>query len=82
MNGDNSGSNFLAGLVVGAAIGAITALLFAPKSGREMRESLAEEGRKLRDRAVDEGRRLVERGQELAPEAARNAAKNVKQALT
>lgn len=65
MANDNGGASFLAGFLVGAAIGAIGALLLAPKSGKEMRESLAEEGRKLRDRARDEGRRFVERSEEM-----------------
>ena len=60
MASDNGGASFLAGFLVGAAIGAIGALLLAPKSGKEMRESIAEEGRKLRDRAREEGRRFVE----------------------
>jgi gas vesicle protein len=35
-----SGKSFLAGLLAGAAIGGILALLFAPRSGRETREQL------------------------------------------
>ena len=80
MASDNDGGNFLAGFLVGATIGAIAALLLAPKSGRELREALTEEGRKLRDRAVDEGRRYVEKAE--MPEAVRKAAKSVKEALT
>jgi gas vesicle protein len=80
MASDNGGANFLAGFLVGATVGAIAALLLAPKSGRELRESLAEEGKKLRDRAVDEGRRFVEQAE--VPGAVRNAAKSVKEALT
>jgi gas vesicle protein len=79
MASDNGGGNFFAGFLVGAALGAIAALLLAPKSGRELRESLAEEGKKLRDRAVDEGRRLVESAE--VPEAVRKAAKSVKEAI-
>ncbi len=79
MASENGGSNFLAGFLVGAALGAIAALLLAPKSGRELRESLAEEGKKLRDRAVDEGRRFVEKTD--VPEAVRKAAKSVKEAI-
>ena len=79
MASDNGGSNFLAGLLVGAAIGAIAALLFAPKSGQELRESLAEEGKKLRERAMDEGRRIVE--QSPVPDAVRKVAKSVKDAM-
>lgn len=44
MNQDNRGSSvgfFLAGAVVGGAIGATVALLFAPQSGEETRKYLA-----------------------------------------
>ena len=33
-----SGNSFLTGLLTGAAIGGIIALLYAPKSGKETRE--------------------------------------------
>lgn len=78
MASENGGGSFLAGLVVGAAVGAIAALLLAPKSGKELRESLSEEGRKLRERAMREGRRFVD---ETVPEAVRKAAKGVKEAI-
>lgn len=68
MANDNSGANFLVGFFVGAAMGVMGALLLAPKSGRELREELADEGRKLRDRAVDESRRVRERTEEVASE--------------
>jgi len=80
MASDNGGGNFLAGFLVGATIGAIAALLLAPKSGRELRESLTEEGKKLKDQALEEGRRFVEKAE--VPEAVRKAAKSVKEALT
>jgi len=35
-----SGNSFLSGLLAGAAIGGIIALLYAPKSGKETREQL------------------------------------------
>ncbi len=79
MASENGGGNFLAGFLVGVTLGAIAALLLAPKSGRELRESLAEEGKKLRDRAVDEGRRFVEKAE--VPEVVRKAATSVKEAI-
>ncbi len=68
MASDNGGANFLVGFFVGAAMGVMGALLLAPKSGRELREELADEGRKLRERAADEGRRVRERTEEVAGE--------------
>jgi len=37
----NSGGNLLLAFLAGAAAGAVVALLTSPKSGKEMRESLA-----------------------------------------
>jgi gas vesicle protein len=65
MASENGGANFLVGFFVGAAMGAMGALLLAPKSGRELRESLVDESKRLRDRAVEEGRRARERSEEL-----------------
>lgn len=45
----------LAGFGVGCAVGAAVAILFAPKSGRELRQDL-----------TDRGRDLVNRGKEYA----------------
>ncbi len=70
-NGGNGGSN-LAFFLAGLGIGAVIALLFAPKSGEETREYLAQKagegkdyvatrGRELRRQAED----LVERGKDV-----------------
>lgn len=42
MSQNNGGRDFLLGVFFGAAIGAVTALLTAPKSGRELRQELQE----------------------------------------
>lgn len=44
------GSGFLPGLILGGALGAALGLLFAPRSGREQRELLAERGIELTGR--------------------------------
>src|SRR5262249_3690064 len=46
---------------IGAGIGAITALLFAPKAGSELRSDLADATRKGLDYARDTGRDISER---------------------
>jgi gas vesicle protein len=46
-----SGGAFLAGLLMGAAIGAGLALLFAPKKGSELRGQIAESAKKARESA-------------------------------
>ena len=42
MSDNRSGIEFLKGILVGGAIGAVVALLYAPKSGKETREELSE----------------------------------------
>jgi gas vesicle protein len=44
--------------VLGATVGAVVALLFAPKSGRELREDIADATRKGVDRARETGSQL------------------------
>lgn len=44
---------FVIGAIIGGAIGAITALLLAPKSGRELRQELAEKSNELYGLASD-----------------------------
>src|SRR5690606_7349801 len=40
MSDNNGGKNLLIGFLAGGAIGALLGLLFAPKSGRELREDI------------------------------------------
>lgn len=65
MSEGDSGSSFTCGLLLGAVVGAMGALLLAPKSGVELRLGLSESRRKLRetkDRTLSE---LRESGVEL-----------------
>jgi len=74
---DMESSDKLLWFIAGASIGATLAVLFAPQSGKETREYLAEQARRGRD-AVGEasheafatGRDLFEKGRALADEAA------------
>lgn len=43
----------LATLVIGAALGAVTALLFAPKSGKDLRTQVAEQAGDWKSHAAD-----------------------------
>jgi gas vesicle protein len=58
--------NFLAGLGLGALIGAIAALLLAPKSGEETREDIAKAAEDLKKKANKVVEELTESAEELA----------------
>ena len=46
-NRTSSSKGFLLGLLAGGAIGSIAALLYAPKSGRELRQDIGNKSRKV-----------------------------------
>jgi gas vesicle protein len=57
---EQSGASFVLGMMTGAFIGAGVALLFAPKSGQEMRQQLGEQYRGLADRVGETTQSLRE----------------------
>jgi gas vesicle protein len=62
--GDDSTSNKLTYLIIGGSIGAILALLFAPKSGHELRGDIADATRKGIDRSREAAQQLGDRAGE------------------
>ena len=64
MASENNGGDKLVYFLIGAGIGAITALLFAPKPGSELRADIADATRKGLDTARDTSRELGERANE------------------
>lgn len=56
---------FAVGLLAGVAIGAAIALLYAPKPGAEMRQSLADQTEWLRRRAGEQAGRVREQASHL-----------------
>jgi gas vesicle protein len=63
----DSGAAVLLSFLIGGLTGAVLALLYAPRSGRETRELWsekiregAERGKDIKDRAVSKGRAMVE----------------------
>ena len=63
MSENSGGSDKFLFFLAGAGIGAVLALLFAPKSGRETRELIARtatDGREFIANKVTEGRQIVE----------------------
>ncbi|MEW6732561.1 MAG: YtxH domain-containing protein [Acidobacteriota bacterium] len=59
--GDNETSSKLSYFLVGAGIGAVIALLFAPKAGRELRGDIADATRRGIDYANDSAKAIGER---------------------
>lgn len=62
--GDESISNKLTYLLIGGGIGAVLALLFAPKSGEELRGDIADATRKGIDRSREAAQQLGDRAGE------------------
>jgi gas vesicle protein len=58
-----SGKSFVVGALIGSVLGAVTALLSAPKSGRELRQDIA-----------DQARNAAEKTQEIAGNVSRKTA--------
>ncbi|KAA0549063.1 hypothetical protein FZW96_03885 [Bacillus sp. BGMRC 2118] len=61
MSKKSSGSDFVAGAVIGALVGAATALLLAPKAGKELRADLNETASSVKSLKT-----LTEKGSEFA----------------
>lgn len=59
-------SSKLAYFLIGVGVGAVVALLFAPKSGRELREDIADRTRRGMDKASEAYHATRERARELA----------------
>jgi gas vesicle protein len=76
--------DFLAGLIVGALVGAAAAILFAPQSGEETRAKIRERGIELQERAGELGTEARQRSADLQMQAREKAAgvqAKVKQAV-
>ncbi|MGI6294705.1 MAG: YtxH domain-containing protein [Armatimonadota bacterium] len=64
-NDKNVTLNFLAGMGVGALVGAVTALLLAPKSGKETRDDIKVAADELKQKAEKAMHDLSESGEDL-----------------
>jgi gas vesicle protein len=62
---EQSGASFMLGVITGAFVGAGVALLFAPKTGQEMRQQLGEQYRGLADRVTETTQTLRENADTL-----------------
>jgi len=73
--------DFFIGALVGGVVGSITALLFAPKSGRELRKDIAEQAHNVSEKTQQIARSVGETTSEWAEkakDAAGTAISNVK----
>lgn len=81
---DNSGDK-LVYFLIGAGMGAIAALLFAPKAGSELRANIADVTRRGVDQARDQARQVGERATEYyqaGTDYASDLAERGKEAIT
>jgi len=77
MASDDKSGIGIAWFLVGAAVGAAVALLYAPQSGKDTRRLIAKKTEESRDvlsdsskEVLDRGKELFDKGRELADEAA------------
>lgn len=66
MAGEKKGKDLLIGAVVGGLLGAATALLFAPKSGRELRSDITENAKAVSDKTVQIASTVSQKTQDVA----------------
>jgi len=76
---ENNGASKIAFLLAGMGIGAILALLFAPKSGKETRDYLAQKTEEGRDYVSARGRELRKQAEETVEKAKDVVAKQKEQ---
>jgi len=64
-----NGKDFLLGAVAGAVVGALAALLLAPKSGRELRGDIVEQYHNVAHKTQEFAQTVSHKSQELAGKA-------------
>lgn len=62
---DNNGASNLGFFLAGLGIGAVLALLFAPQSGKETRDLIAQKASEGKDYVTTRGRELREQAEDL-----------------
>ena len=72
MSRENSSNGVLLGAIVGGAIGAISALLFAPKSGANLREDLSNKFRTISEKTKDIATAVGQNTKEFASTVGQN----------
>ncbi|TVX92513.1 YtxH domain-containing protein [Paenibacillus agilis] len=72
---------FWIGTIIGTVVGAVSALLFAPKSGRELREDISEGAKQIGERTQTIAKQVGESTTEFI-EASKNRIGEVKQSIS
>ncbi len=72
---ENNGASNLGFFLAGLGIGAILALLFAPQSGKETRELIAQKATEGRDYVTTRGRELRQQAEDLVDKGKERLAK-------
>lgn len=88
MEGNHSGAwEFMKGLLVGGAVGAVAAILLAPKSGKELREDIVQKGeqtygqlRNFASDARDKAQAILDDARQRADELKREANRQLAEA--
>lgn len=62
---EESSNNFLLGALIGGMVGAATALLFAPKSGKELRNSLNNQTGSLKEKTIQLRENVLNKSSEI-----------------
>lgn len=65
-NNSSNTKSFFLGALIGGAVGAITALLLAPKSGRELRRDIADSSAEVYDKASEYVSSTIHEGKQKA----------------
>ncbi|MEW9698439.1 YtxH domain-containing protein [Paenibacillus sp. SI8] len=66
MSNQTKGKDLLIGAIIGGVLGAATALLFAPKSGRELRSDIAEGAQAVSDKTLQIAGAVTQKTQDVA----------------
>ena len=72
--GEKSGKTFLKGAMIGTVLGAATALLLAPKSGRELRKDISDQYHNVSEKTKDIAGNVTRRTQDIARNISAKAA--------
>lgn len=65
MGKNNSGSNFILGTIVGAAVGAATALFLAPKTGQDLRRQINDQASVVKEKTNSLSKTITEQSNQI-----------------